>query len=824
MPVAKKSAKSTTTELKPYWQSECGRAVVYVGDCREVMARMGRNNFHAVVTDPPYGLEFMGKEWDAPWKKCGTIEVCNEGTDKSHPFRDGTDRTRYGLSDPQGYQRWFHLCAEQMLRVAKPGAHLLSFGGTRMWHRVACAIEDAGWEVRDTIMWVYGCLSEDTEILVDGQWEPYSKAIAGRLALCYDRDYDTYSWRPIENLFIYDHDAPAVRIQSRDTDQLVSRNHRCLVEQDGDLVFREAWQIAQEREARVPVLESVLGLLHDLPVRYEGAGGTQQDVQHGVRSEVNEWTARQETNVRETDDGDYLHSVRREGMETSVAVEEGQIPDVLSAVQRKTARQRVEGTCLQGTGRLDGEINTVLQGEDVGREESSVEGWSDNIQEARQLQGSEVHQVSDRLLTDGAEGRVCDGAPSSSRQTDRQVSVESRGSPPRRPRPDKQPTEQSSTICVESRPQTVRASRYTTTDLARVTEEHYVGKMWCVKVPTGVFVARRNGKIFVTGNSGFPKGKNVSKAVDKLLGAEREKVRHPPRPDTSGTMSGSSDTRPWIEQSRIAGYHECDGDEPVTDEAKRWHGWNTALKPAYEPVILARKAFAGTVAKCAMENGTGALNVDGCRIKTTDDLGVQPTSRAPNTILGKLDYNEGGEWRQSPLGRWPANIIHDGSDEVVDLFPNTSPSTKGKPRSGVAGNGWGMTATGAEYDDSGSAARFFYTAKADDDDRPHGKGKHVTTHPTVKPLDLMRYLVRLVCAPGGTVLDPFMGSGSTGCAAVLEGMRFVGIEQSVEYADLAVGRLKLALMERSEAASAPDAATTRRAEAVAPPTARRLRG
>ncbi len=102
------------------------------------------------------------------------------------------------------------------------------------------------------------------------------------------------------------------------------------------------------------------------------------------------------------------------------------------------------------------------------------------------------------------------------------------------------------------------------------------------------------------------------------------------------------------------------------------------------------------------------------------------------------------------------------------------------------------------FNDAGSAARYFYTTKANDDDRPHGKGKHVTTHPTCKPLDLMRYLVRLVCVRGGTVLDPFMGSGSTGCAAIAEGMRFVGIEQSEEYADIAVGRLKLALTTAPE--------------------------
>lgn len=149
MPVACKK------EPTPYWRSDCGRATIYVGDCRDVMAHLTADQFHAVVTDPPYGLEFMGKAWDAPWKNDGKIEVCNEGTHESHPFRDGTQRVCYG-TDSVRYQEWFEKRADAMLSVAKPGAHLLSFGGTRMWHRMACAIEDVGWTIRDTIMWVYG--------------------------------------------------------------------------------------------------------------------------------------------------------------------------------------------------------------------------------------------------------------------------------------------------------------------------------------------------------------------------------------------------------------------------------------------------------------------------------------------------------------------------------------------------------------------------------------------------------------------------------------------------------------------------------------------
>ena len=162
---------------------------------------------------------------------------------------------------------------------------------------------------------------------------------------------------------------------------------------------------------------------------------------------------------------------------------------------------------------------------------------------------------------------------------------------------------------------------------------------------------------------------------------------------------------------------------PATEKSARWHGWGTALKPAHEPVVIARKALAGTVADNVLRWATGAVNVDGCRV---------------------------GE-------RWPANVIHDGSDEVLAAFPAVN---------------------------DGSAASFFYCAKASKADRDAGN-----IHPTVKPTDLMRYLCRLVTPPGGIVLDPFTGSGSTGKAALLEGFRFVGIERESEYIRIAQARI-----------------------------------
>ena len=286
-----------------------GPCTLYLGDCLEILPTLEADSIDAVVTDPPYGLSFMGKEWD-------------HGVPGEHFWRE-------------------------IIRVAKPGAHLLAFGGTRTFHRLACAIEDAGWEIRDCLMWVYGCLSEDTELLIDGRWEHYHKALGKGRALCYNPDSDEYQWQPIQELVEYEYDDTAFRIRGDYTDQIVSRNHRCLVERGGGYVFALAETL--EREARVPVLESVQDLFDALPVPHEGTGA-----------------------------------------------------------------------------------------------------------------------------------------------------------------------------------QTVRGAGHTRSDLVRVEPFHYKGKVWCIRVPSGAFVARRNGHVFVTGNSGFPKSLDVSKAIDKAAGAEREVVGRNP--------------------------------------------------------------------------------------------------------------------------------------------------------------------------------------------------------------------------------------------------------------------------------------------------------
>ena len=226
-----------------------------------------------------------------------------------------------------------------------------------------------------------------------------------------------------------------------------------------------------------------------------------------------------------------------------------------------------------------------------------------------------------------------------------------------------------------------------------------------------------------------------------------------------------------------------------------WGG--TALKPAYEPIIVARKPLIGTVAANVLAHGTGGLNIDECRVGTQQTITIRNGDSGGNGAYGRDDRKFE---RVNPPGRWPANLIHDGSDEVTAGFPDAGGGFGVRGRGGQAyANGKGfantLAVTGQEvgYGDTGSAARFFYCAKASKADRDEGNN-----HPTVKPTALMRYLCKLVTPLNGIILDPFMGSGSTGKAATLERFNFIGIDLSAEYVAIAQARINAATKQIAE--------------------------
>jgi site-specific DNA-methyltransferase (adenine-specific) len=325
--------------------------------------------------------------------------------------------------------------------------------------------------------------------------------------------------------------------------------------------------------------------------------------------------------------------------------------------------------------------------------------------------------------------------------------------------------------------------------------------------------------------SGFPKSHNIGKAVDKLQGNEREVV-------------GKNLNSRSAELHKKTVYESGLKDNAViTKGNSEWEGWGTALKPAHEPIVMARKPFKGSVAENVLEHGTGGINIDECRVGTDDKLSIGSNKRDnANVNFGMKDNKE--KQKQHEQGRFPANVMHDGSEEVQKIFPQTSKSSGGRSYQNtnqMYSGGWANekgNKTDPGFGDEGTAARYFYCAKASKKDRDEGleqletptenlqgldtrgrtlvrddgtktlverwkpSAERKNNHPTVKPTELMRYLCRLVTPQGGVVLDPFMGSGSTGKAAVMGGYEFVGIEMDEDYFEIACARLQAAQKQR----------------------------
>ena len=577
--------------MKPYYEDDLVK--LYHGDCLDVLRAMPDCSVDAVVTDPPYGLEFMGKEWDGADGFRRSLNPNDAGRDNAF---GRSSRTSPEYRAGALFQEWCEAWTAECLRVLKPGGHLLAFGGTRTWHRLACAVEDAGFEVRDSIAWMYG--------------SGFSKGglLGNRAGI---------EWCACErgNAIPYDH--------ASNDDLLGLRNN-----------------------------------LHPAPV---------------TRGE-------------------------------------GQDADMLTAVQREAPRRRVGEARPQGSGGVESGNRSAGSRGDARRSES-------------RLEGRDVHRAG-QGLSDGADA----GSPA-------------------------------------------------------LTGERLRGR-----APAGDGVADRA-------------------AGDASRGGA------PHQPGSGGQSAGEPDPLPGphvaLDDGALRGCPECSrcgGLDPA------FRGFSTTLKPAFEPVVVARKPLSGTVAANVLAHGTGALNVDGCRVG--DEERVNPPSGAPGANNYRLEGGDGRDVENARAyaerskalppttvsGRWPANVILDESQAaVLDEMSgeSTSPSQPvrqggrrmdgGRYGSGSDRSGQPMReGEGVGYGDNGGASRFFYVAKADASERVRVDG---IAHPTVKPLALMRWLVRLVTPPGGTILEPFAGSGTTVEACLLEGFHCVAIEREADYLPLIVQRI-----------------------------------
>ncbi len=570
-----------------------GGARVFHGDCVDVLKQLPENSVDSIVTDPPYGLEFMGKDWDAPWKKSGDV-IDNPASVGG--FQDGAggnpfsrSRIRYGRDNGAmiGFQLWATEWAVECLRVLKPGGHILAFGGSRTWHRLAVAVEDAGFELRDSIAWIYGSgFPKSLDV---------SKAIDKR------------------------------RDDTAESDKLAI----------------------------------------------------------------------------------YLRGYVTSGMNWS------EVDKKLGTVN---ARQKFFTASTAGM-------------------KSRVPSWEQWL-ELKALLGFDDSMDAEVWRLNGRKGQP--------------------------------------------------------------------GEAWEAREVTGHHEQSAAHQVWMQNYS--------------------EHTALPPK------------------EKR---------DKSATPEAKQWEGWGTALKPAFEPVVVGRKPFGKgvTVAENVLAWGVGGLNIDGSRIGFRDEADKNTVQGAqwhavPNDTYGKFQRQHDREVMNGAdstpdKGRWPANVILD--EVTAGLLDEQSGVSKSPATYTRKADGFGQTSYGLgessgieslNYGDSGGASRFFYVAKASKRDRNEGleeleaksaaemtgrkEGsaglvmKHVdgsdkanayagTTgsarqnfHPTVKPTALMRYLIKLVTPAGGTVLDPFTGSGSTGKAALLDGFQFVGVELTEEYLPIIEGRLRWA--------------------------------
>jgi len=789
---------------------------LHCGDSLAYLKTLPDNSVDAVVTDPPYGLGnppdpnevlrswldtghhevkgggFMGKEWDA------------------------------FVPQPAFWK--------EVYRVLKPGGHVAAFFGTRTYDWGTMAIRLAGFEVRTQLTWVFGCLSDDTEVLTERGWMRYDRIRRTKQLriFAYNPDTDTYALECPSRWSEYWVNDSMYRIESDSTDQLVTSCHRCLVERDGELVFQTAEQI-RETQVRIPVLEGVQNLQFNLrSERQVRQAGT--NVFKGLRKQIYQYSPNG-AKVRQRRQGYIqLRDLRERDCEEHQTRTAYQASVLQHKMQRRCKGGVLEGTRTQRPRQMEAGIGGCISGTHDRGYQSGVERWR-NLQAQKGILQTSKHQVCTmpgQVYVDGTKGRVRNRVPFAGGYGNRQAVNTFGNRASYRPQPAKQQLVQPHVICDEQRPQVVRGGKTYSTTLATVRSADYTGLVFCPTVSTGAFVARRNGKVFLTGNSGFPKGNDIGRAIDLSRGGVGEWNTTPDE------LEWCDDRDEHIGQKRVN--LKIRGDHPVIytpadPEAAQWKGWNTQLKPAHEPICLARKPISeGTVAANVLKWRTGALNIGACRVGTGKS-GRPSCKRTANLrkaiCYGDLNEPIGHVWHPEETGRYPATLLHDGSEAVTAVFPVTKDGSGDKrkylqteqngailprdPKNGIDGelhydsNRGDYYVLSQRYNEEGSAARYFnalpyepgeldslvpflYCAKASASERNAGLTKR-SSHPTVKPIRLMEWLCNLLTPPGGTILDPFMGSGTTGIAAGRNGFDFIGCELQADYHALATERI-----------------------------------
>ena len=586
------------------------------GDMRDVLPTIEADSVHSVVTDPPYELAFMGRHWD-----------------------------QTGVAFQPDTWRAVH-------RVLRPGGYLLAFASTRGYHRMVCAIEDAGFEIRDTISYLF-----------DG-------GLSGPLLYCYGTGF------------------PKSRNVSKDLN-----GARCMCPVRGKATVQASGasrtvlqpDMRGTGEANASDNQDMSGVRKAMDAGNAVPGQPGQDVFARVQRSI-DFTAEETQGAEASErtfghDGDHMPAMRQGDIQASVLGEK-ECGGLLQPILPSKGAHASSPACEQGPRGMDQFQLRQLLGEDDRRRQSGMEGRSDLQAAEGQLQGSEVSAVPRRSADDANGERLHHGASVGDGAMD-----------------------------------------------------------WATVEPDGVRASYRPQPI----------------------------EQHPKQPGTLADQPEPQSGGAWGLCDRCG--------KPIIPD-----GLGTALKPAVELICVARKPISErSVALNLLSHGTGGINVDATRIPTTDGYTENAVTQGINTA--QTSYAPAVARRTfepASLGRWPANLCHDGSPEVEAAFAAFGSSTSsnhvrhnGEFKSVAKGFDLPHTTVGLE--DSGTPSRFFFSSKADRADRADSR------HPTIKPVDLIRWLVRMVTPQNGTVLDPFAGSGTTGEAAMLEGFNAILIEREVEH-------------------------------------------
>lgn len=768
--------------------SEGNNYKLFQGDMLDLLEVIDENSIDAVLTDPPYELNFMGKGWDNSWIA----------------FRKDT---------------W-----EKCLKALKPWWYLLAFGGSRTHHRIACAIEDAGFEIRDCIMRLYGCYSEDTEVLTDSWYKLFKDIDKGNdRVLQWDSETNKLSWFKPTNFFEYDIDDELVNFKNRNTDQLITKNHRVYgIYKDSrkpkwdKYEVRYAWDIKKTTQIDLPlswIMDWDITIKHPYLVGWWLTDAWKhKDWKACMFSQCKPQTLNK---LRE-----YLDECWAEYTEY---VKEAKSPkhknehifyvhwEIAEYLLSNYNDRELKRWMLDLTKEDKIKLLEWLMDWDGTQWEWR---WYSKVFWSRKKERLDIFQSL--CLSLGYRSHLWDWC-----------------------------------VYFNVNKGTTQVQFY-----HKHSNIKYKGKVYCLETEKWAFVLRRNWKAFISGNSGFPKSMNLWKSIEsKLLNGtanpkdfkdlDGEKV------ETWNWWISKMTKEQW---ARPSDYTEdkhlrVDKVNYKTELWKKYEGRWTCLKPSYESIIVARKPLEWSCTDNVIKYWVGGINIDECRVGD-ETIEYYPTNL--NEAHGNKFWNgaympKDTSWEIiSHQGRFPANTIltywDDDREEVCWWFPNTK-STYNKDskheteihrENADTLKYWYKTRIdSSSYNDEWSAARYFYCAKASKRDRDEGLDwfeaktkvfnwqsnkssedmkdveKRFTTvgrnsHPCVKPTSLMQYLVRLVTPNGWTVLDPFNWSGSTGKAVMYENKdrnkdyKYIWIELTEEYLPISKARIEYVINETNK--------------------------